>query len=379
MATTSAQVLVGAHRFEQMQIPKPAPPDAGLIIEVTANGICGSDLHFAGHTPRAPLVLGHEIVGTVSAFGPNHPRTDAEDSPLAEGDSVALFPWVPCHVCWACRRFGPGATTCSQAFVYGVPTEELGLPPQEMSTVPAPTGGFSRHVAVRAGTYLWKVPGHLPARIASLLDPLAVAVRTVDLARTPTGTWDEVLVPDSTAVVLGAGAVGLLTALVLRRIGIGTVVVSGSRPGRLSAAADIGADTVLDRNDTTTAQRRAAVLEMTSGRGADLVVDAANSPEAFEEALGMVRRLGTVIEVGNIVSGDHSVPVDPARDICQRNIRLLGVSFNPPRSYAEAMALLRRHDDIPFDRLITGEYSFDQISLALSALTGDEVKVTLTA
>jgi threonine dehydrogenase-like Zn-dependent dehydrogenase len=93
----------------------------------------------------------------------------------------------------------------------------------------------------------------------------------------------------------------------------------------------------------------------------------------------MVRRLGTVIEVGNIVSGESGVSVDPARDICQRNVRLLGVSFNPPRSYAEAMALLRKHDVLPFAKLITGEYSFDQLDLAFRALSGDGVKVTLTA
>lgn len=357
----------------------PPPPDDGLLLEVTANGICGSDLHFVERVPQAPLVLGHEIVGRIVAFGPNHPRTDAEDTELHEGDVIALFPWVPCHSCWGCRRFGPGATTCSQAFVYGVPTEELGLPAQRTTDVPALTGGFGRHVAVVGGTYFWKVPPDLPSSVASLLDPLAVAVRAVDLAKTPTGTWDDVLAPDSTAVVLGGGAIGLLSALVLRNLGVGKVVLSGSRTGRLAAAADIGVDTVLDRAATTAPQRRANVLDMTGGRGADLVIDAANTPDAFGEALGMVRRLGTVIEVGNIISGESTVSIDPARDICQRNIRLLGVSFNPPRSYTEAMALLRQHHDLPLSRLVTDEYSFDQLDLALSALSGDGVKVTLTA
>ncbi|MFD8984618.1 zinc-binding dehydrogenase, partial [Streptomyces sp. NPDC059564] len=353
----------------------------GLLLEVTANGICGTDQHLVSRDPLRPTVLGHEIVGRVVAFGSGHPRQDADDTPLAEGDSVALFPWVPCHTCLECRRFGPGAATCTGAFVYGIPLEDLGLEGDRSAADdgPALTGGFGRHLVVMPGTYLWRVPEHLPAEVASLLDPLGVAVRAVDLARTPSGTWDETLTSDATAVVLGAGAVGLLTGLVLRHLGVGTVVVSGSRPGRLSAAKDIGMDVVLDTAGLDPDARRRAVLDLTRGRGADLVIDCASRPAAMAEALGMVRRLGTVIEVGNIVPGDSGITVDPARDICRRNVRLIGMSFNPPRSFAEAMALLRQHDRIPFERLITHTRPFDRIHDALDDLGGqDAVKVVLT-
>ena len=381
MNTTTATLWVGKNSLEQVEAPLPEPPDEGLLLEVEANGICGSDLHFVSREPAAPLVLGHEIVGRIVAFGAGHPRTDAGDAPLGEGDTVALFPWVPCHRCWSCRRFGPGAATCEKAFVYGVPLDEIGLaaPRRASGDSVELTGGFGRHVAVRAGTYLWKVPPHLPAAVASLLDPLAVAVRGVDMTRTATGTWDEVLTPDSTAVVLGAGAVGLLTGLVLRAQGVGTVIVTGSRSARLAAARDIGMDLVIDRDEVGESARRDAVLDLTGGRGADLVIDATNSPAALGEALAMVRRLGTVVELGNIVPDGSTVAVDPARDICQRNVRLLGMSFNPPRSYSEAMALLGRHHDIPFERLITGSYTLDHVAEALRDISSDGVKVVLTA
>ena len=380
MEMTTANVWVGRHRFEKIELPLPSPPDEGLILEVTANGICGSDRHFVETDPAAPLVLGHEIVGVIAAFGRGHPRMDAAGVPLREGDTVALFPWVPCLKCWGCRRFGPGATTCSNAFVYGVPPEAIGLETLSASGKGLTlTGGFGEHVAVQAGTYLWRVPDHVSASVASLLDPLAVAVRSVNLAKTPAGVPEEVLTFDATAVIIGAGAVGLLTGLVLRELGIGRIIVSGSRETRLAAARDIGMDVVIDAAELDVDARREAVLELTHGRGADIVIDAANNPAALGEALRMVRRLGTVVEVGNIVSGDSGITIDPAVDICRRNVRLFGMSFNPPRSYSEAMAMLGRHPAIPFERLITHSHSFDHLDAAFRDLAGDAVKVTVTA
>jgi threonine dehydrogenase-like Zn-dependent dehydrogenase len=381
MTTTSANVWVGENRFETVEIPLPSPPDEGLLLEVTANGICGTDRHLISRDPTAPLVLGHEIVGRIVGFGHRHCEEDAAGERLREGDTVALFPWVPCLKCWGCRRFGPGATTCSNAFVYGIPPEAIGLEPRPSvkGGRPTLTGGFGKHVVVRSGTYLWRVPDQVPASVASLLDPLAVAVRGVNIAKTPTGVPEEVLTSDATAVVIGAGAVGLLTGLVLRHLGIGRIVVSGSRPSRLAAARDIGMDVVIDTAELDAEERREAVLQLTHGRGADIVLDASNSPAALGEALRMVRRLGTVVELGNIVPDGSSITVDPAVDICQRNVRLFGMSFNPPRSYNEAIAMLGRHPEIPFQRLVTHSHPFDRLEAAFQDLAGDAVKVTLAA
>ncbi|MFE5537964.1 zinc-binding dehydrogenase [Streptomyces sp. NPDC056519] len=380
MESTVAQVWTGANRLQQMSLPLPQPGPGGLLLQVTANGICGTDVHFLSKEPTAPLVLGHEIVGRIIAFGPGHERHDADGLPLAEGDRVALFPWLPCGRCRGCHRFGPGATTCTDAFVYGIPPEAIGLEPlaaDGSGTGPTLTGGFGRHVDVRPGTYMWRVPDDMHDTIASLLDPLAVAVRTVDVARTPTGTWDEVLTPDSTAVVLGLGAVGLLATIVLRQAGVGTIVAAGGRPSRLAAAHAVGVDVVLDTHGQDTAARRRFVLDLTRGLGADLVIDATNSPAALAEALDLVRRLGTVVEVGNIVPDGTTIAVDPARDVCQRNLRLLGVSFNPPRSYAQGMSLLARHD-LPFGRLISRSRPVEDADAALRDLAGDVVKIVLT-
>lgn len=376
---TTAHVWTSRGVVEQQTVTIPDIPEGGLLIEVTANGICGTDLHLINSEPRSPLVLGHEIVGRVVAFGQGHSRRDAADAPLSEGDGVALFPWLPCLICWGCRRFGPAATTCSNPFVYGIPPEALGLPPIVGASSAELTGGFGRHIVVRPGTYLWKVPTGMPHEIAALLDPLAVAVRTVDVMKTPAGTWDEVIRPDSTAVILGAGAIGLLVAMVLRSVGVSNVIVSGSRASRLSLAAEIGADTVLDIRETTAEDRHRYVLDRTQGRGADMVIDATNQPAALGEALQLVRRLGTVVEVGNIVDTGEQIAIDPARDVCQKNVRLLGVAANPPQSYAEAMALLARHEELPFGRLITGRHDFSQLDNALTDLAGDSVKVMLLA
>ena len=92
----------------------------------------------------------------------------------------------------------------------------------------------------------------------------------------------------------------------------------------------------------------------------------------------MSRRLATVIEVGNMVNAGRTVTVDPATDICQRNIKLLGMSANPPQSYSEAMALLGRAD-LPFASLISAELPLSDPRAALNALGGDAIKVVLVA
>ncbi|MFD0007851.1 zinc-binding dehydrogenase [Streptomyces sp. NPDC127178] len=374
--TSGAMVWTGPHQLQWRQLPLGDAPAGGLTLQVLANGICGTDVHFASMAPARPLVLGHEIVGRITATGSGFAGCDAADIPVGVGDTIALFPWVPCGRCWGCQRFGPGATTCSRAFVYGIPPEAIGAPASEAGGSVQLTGGFGRHLLLREGTYFWRVPTGTSPAVASLLDPLAVAVRSVDVTRTPTGTWDEVLTPDATAVVLGLGAVGLLTALVLRRCGIGTLIASGSRPRRLAAAERVGADHVLDTSRLDTGQRRQAILDHTAGRGADLVVDATNSPAALAEAMNCVRRLGTVVEVGNVVPSGSTIPLDPARDVCQTNIKLLGVTFNPPRSYAEAIALLADRT-LPFADLITATYPIRDADAALKALSGDVVKLVL--
>jgi threonine dehydrogenase-like Zn-dependent dehydrogenase len=198
------------------------------------------------------------------------------------------------------------------------------------------------------------------------------------MTRTATGTWDEVLTPDSTAVVQGAGPVGLLTVLVLRAVGVHRLIVIGARPARLAAAAALGATEVIDVRATDAHQRLARVRAMTGGRGADLVIDCSNAPAALIEGIRLSRRLGTVVEVGNMVNAGSEVRLDPAMDICQHNVRLLGMSANPPRSYSEAMALLGR-GDLPFACLITDQVPLSEPEAALTAMGGEAIKVVLVA
>lgn len=386
MTTTAshahASVWVAPGRLEPHDLAVPEPPDGGLLLEVLANGVCGTDLHLLHTAPPRPTVLGHEIVGRVLAVGRGGPTTDAAGAPVGVGERVALFPWVPCRRCWACDRFGPAAATCTDAVVYGIPVEASGVAGTEQDgRRPASllSGGLGSHLVVRPGTYFWRVPDAMSDVRASLLDPMAVAVRAVAMTRTAVGAWDEVLRPDSTAVVLGAGPVGLLVTAVLRASGVGRVIVSGSRPARLAAARRIGATTVLDVRSTTERERADAVLDATAGHGADLVLDCTNDPGALLEAIRSTRRLGTVVEVGNMVNTGRTVAIDPAADICQRNIKLLGMSANPPQSYAEAMALLAR-TDIPFDELVTSTVPLRDAATALDLVTApDSIKVVLTA
>ena len=246
----------------------PTPTATGdCAVDVAAVGVCGSDLHYykeAGiGTARvaAPFVMGHEFAGTLAA--------DVPARGLREGQLVAVDPARPCGRCEHCRR--GHVNLCPDVVFAGAP----------------PHPGALAERVYASPAQLHPLPATLDPIAGAMLEPLGVGIHAVDLAK------PRLL---ESVAVLGCGPIGLILVALVRLAGVGQVVAVDPMTHRAEAARAHGADIA--------AADRAAVAEATGGRGADLVLEATNSPDGFQHAVESARIGGRLVLVG-IPDGDR--------------------------------------------------------------------------
>ncbi len=249
------------------------PPERGeLLLKVRVVGLCGTDLFKLDNGAAAPgTVLGHELVGEVTALGDGVGE-------FREGDRVAVPHHVACGTCALCRR---GAATMCEAF-----KDNLLVP-----------GGFADHVLVkpRATTHAARrLPESLSDDVAVFMEPAACVLR---------GVLRADLVPNGVAVVQGGGGMGLLHLLVIRAVlpGITTVIVD-PLPERRRLALELGAAAATAPGD----EAGAAVAELSGGLGADAVFDTVGGAALLGSALALTRVGGSVILFAHAPAGESA-------------------------------------------------------------------------
>jgi len=256
-------------RVEEWPDPQVAPD--GIVMEVAACGICGSDVksYTTGRFVRPGQVLGHEFAGTVVEIG-------AKVEGIVVGDRVTALPFVPCGTCRRCRR-GEGSL-CEVAFQRSIAN---GLP-----------GGLAEllHVPGAAvGVTVFPLPDALSTEDGALIEPLAVGLRGVELGALTSG---------DVALVLGLGTIGLSVVQALRARGITQVIGSDPSSRRREVALRAGASVVVD----PTEQDLVEVVRSVTGPGAygspaaaDALFDCAGVPAALTAALPALRFGGTAV------------------------------------------------------------------------------------
>ena len=261
MNTMLAARYMGPNRIEPVEAAIPTIGCDEALIEVESCGFCGSDLGIvAGAHPRAraPLTIGHEFCGRVVDIR-------GASGLIEPGMRVTSFPLISCGACLACRS--GNSHVCRTLRLFGFDAD----------------GGMAQFVKLPVASLL-ALPAGMPPHIGALIEPLAVAVH---------GATRAPLEDARTVVVMGAGPIGLLTALVLRRRGAGNLFISDVLPTRLERAALLGLtaihahDGLLDR-----------VLEATDGDGADIVFECTGAPPAAQQMTALVRCRGTIVNLG---------------------------------------------------------------------------------
>jgi len=299
-----ALLLSEYKHLEIAHIPDPQPGHSEVVISVAACGICGSDVHgYDGSSGRRipPIVMGHEAAGTIAALG-------AGVSGFAEGERVTFDSTIFCGACNNCRR--GDVNLCDHRQVLGVSCAEFSRP-----------GAFAEYVAVPS-RILYRLPENLSFAEAAMLEAVSVALHGVSLAQVSAG---------STALVLGAGMIGLLTLQALRVAGCSRIFVADLDSTRLKLAQDVGADAVLP-SDADVAEQ---VMQLTGGTGVDLAVEAVGRNETVKACIDSVRKGATVVLVGNI-SPEVRLPL---QKVVTRQIRLQG-SCASAGEYPRAIELL---------------------------------------
>ncbi|MBW2267148.1 MAG: alcohol dehydrogenase catalytic domain-containing protein [Deltaproteobacteria bacterium] len=344
MSEVRAGVFFGNGKFDLQRFTRPSPPPGGMLLQVEAVGMCGSDLaqldgvaHVPGET--SPVVPGHEIVGRIFA------KADDCESPMAVGTRVAVDQVLRCGRCSACQAQRPH---CENMRVYGYGfglDEGAGL-----------WGGYGEYMALKAGTHLAPLPENIPAAELTLFEPLSSAINWFD----KTG-----LVPGETIVIQGPGHMGLTLTALARTMGAGKIVVTGMGSDRLrfEAALALGADAVVDIEDKDVREELAAV---THGAMADVVVDMApGSTATIPLAVELARPGGRILLAGL----KHFAEVEGLVSdlIVLKDLSVFGGAGMTPASHRRAAELLMA-GQLPTDVLRGEVYTLDQLDLALDML-----------
>jgi (R,R)-butanediol dehydrogenase/meso-butanediol dehydrogenase/diacetyl reductase len=295
-----AAVYYGREDLRLQDVPEPAPVRDEVKLRVLYNGICGSDLHeyYDGPiTTRArdphpltgiknPVILGHELSGEVVALGP-----EVED--LEIGDRIAVEPVETCGHCLYC--LSGRYNHCGLLAFHGY--NRAG-------------GGLAQYTVVRR-SMAHKLPPGMSGQQGALIEPMAIAWRTAERCRLEAG---------QTAVIHGAGPIGIGVYFTLRRRGVHVILCDPS-PSRRAVLRELEVPSVLDPADGDVVS---AIKDLTGGRGADASIDAAGVPAAFAAALR-----GTAVDGTCVVVAIHTRPLEiHPMEILMAEVHVTGVALS---------------------------------------------------
>ena len=343
-----AAFLTAPKTLELRDIPDPATPHDGLVLEIKACGICGSDLRRWKEGPPngvAGMIPGHEAAGIVIEAGKGQNR-------FAVGDRVAIAPDVHCGRCYYCRR---GLyNLCDEIRFIGVTPELSGALAQKLVL----TGEILTNGIVH------RMPEGMSFAEGSLAEPSCSVLAAHDRAGTGLG---------DTVVVMGAGPIGCLHVIVAKARGA-RVVVSEPSPIRRRLAQRCGPDAVVDPAAEDLGSR---VRQMTAGVGADIVICANPIAETQAQAVQIVRKRGRVILFGGLPKANPTVTLDSNR-IHYGEIEVVGAFSYHPTVHQQALDLIHRKV-IDADLLVTHTFGLAEVGKAFeAAAAGEALKVVVT-
>jgi L-iditol 2-dehydrogenase len=312
-------------RLREAPRPKPGPDE--VLIAVARVGICGSDLHaYHGRHPfiQLPVVPGHEFAGSVAEVGAN-----VRD--FAPGQRVTVEPSLVCGVCANCRQ--GRYNICERLQVIGCQT----------------AGALAEYLAVPAAKAL-PLPDSITWDQAALLEPLAVAVHAVRMAR---------FQPGSDVLILGGGTIGLMTLQAARAMGAGRVVITDLIERRLALALQSGAARAVNPAKTDLAQ---ALEEIFGPQRADVIFECVGVAATAREAVRVARK-GTRIVLAGVFEEEVPLSLGLIQD---RELELIGTLMYAGDDFATAIRLVES-GQVKVEPLITHRFPLSRAAEAFAA------------
>ncbi len=345
-APMKALVLTAPSKLELLDYPTPTPAPGEVLLRIRACGICGSDLHgWDGSSGRRhpPLIMGHEAAGEIAAVAPDVTGWQI-------GDRATFDSTIYCGECPDCRS--GRINLCAHRRVVGVSPRDY-----------RQHGAFAEFLALPQ-RILHRLPDALSFRHAAMVEPVTIALHAVSQVK---------LRPDSVAVVVGTGMIGLLVVQALRHAGARHIVAVDREPTRLAIARTLGA-TATFRSDTDDV---AAGIQKLNSAGADVAFEVVGIEPTFQLALQVVRRGGEVVLVGNLAPVTQNFPL---QSVVTRELKLHG-TCGSAGEYPLAIDLIAR-GEIQVEPLITAVAPLEDGAAWFDRLTSPagrhNLKVVLT-
>lgn len=297
-----AITVYGPYDARMENVPKPEATGDMLVIKVKRTGVCATDYSiFTGESSfirsgeiKFPCRFGHEYSGIVEAVGP-----DVKD--FRPGDRVYTENFVSCGVCEACRR--GDYMGCSKILSVG--------------TVNCWDGCYAEYMQMPE-RHVYHLPDELSLDEGALIEPASIAY---DAFKGVT------LSEKDTAVVYGNGAIGMIAAWLAKYYGAGQVIVVGRNNEKLKRALAVGADAVINNKEIDATAR---IMELTGGKGANLIVETSGSVQALRDSLNALAKYGRISIVSFYERDLDAIPIDPLVLGCKSIVGAAGCYGNAP-------------------------------------------------
>jgi threonine dehydrogenase-like Zn-dependent dehydrogenase len=347
-------VRVAPGRTELRSFPMPEVPADGALLKVEVAGICGTDVKMYRKPPfGAPVIMGHENVGTLAHAGPDFLRRHG----LAEGDRVFVEHYVGCFHCDWCHageyrhcentdwRTNPGARR------YGYTSAEN---PYHL------WGGFAQYMYLPWNAVLHRMPDGVSPELAGIVTPLS---NGIEWALNAGGVGY-----DSAVLIQGPGQPGLSQVVACKQAGASTIIVTGTTrdAARLQLAKDLGADHVVD---VRTDDPLTVVRDVTRGKGVDVVLDCTAGAGTAPVLLGvdaLKRREGVMVVQGELAA----FPDFPMKKVTEKSITMRSARGHGYRACELAVAQLAS-GRFPLERLATHSFGLAEVDRAIRAVGGE--------
>lgn len=328
---------IGKMGYTQRPIPKPTAREALVKLEYV--GICGSDMHYyetgaiGDYVVEPPFVLGHEPGGVVVEVGEDVKH-------LKVGDRVALEPGKTCGHCEFCK------------------TGRYNLCPDVVFFATPPVDGVFQEYVAHDADLCFKLPENVSTLEGALIEPLAVGFHAANQGGAHAG---------QTAVVMGAGCIGLVSMMALKAEGVSKVYVVDIMPKRLEKALELGADGVINGKDQDAVE---AVLALTGGAGCDLVIETAGTEFTTRQCIRMTKKGATIVLVGYSKTGEMTLPMSLALD---KELTFKTV-FRYRHIYPMAIEAVAA-GKVNLKGIVTDLFDFDDIQNAMDKSIADKANI----
>jgi len=336
-----AAMLYGIKDLRVENVPKPKLKTGEVLVKVKAATTCGTDLKifqrgYVEKVIKLPTIFGHEWAGEVAETSENL------EWPI-KGMRVRAGNSAPCLHCAMCQK-GKYNLCENMIWLWGAYAEYIKVP--------------SRMVLVN----MQEIPQHVSYEEAAVAEPLACVLHGVEEAGVKLG---------DTVAIIGAGPIGLLHLLTVKKLGAEKAIVIDLVEERLSFAEKLGADETVNASKTNVVE---TVRQFTSGYGADVVIEAIGLPATWEQALKLVRKGGTVLEFGGCPPGTE-IRLN-AELLHYGEVKVLGTFHTTPLHFRKALDLIASRT-IDVRPLITRKMKLEEIKEAFDILSASKTEIKI--